>query len=132
MKNEEQKLEMVLLQFLEIELCTMPIPKGKELTDPKTLVPVSFAQSVEQRLGAVHQDGCWAMCFFPDLEGKCGEKVPQSIVLMRYYATLEILHVPLKSLHEPGHLEDLVTTLPLQLSYVMEHFSTWSFQTGSI
>lgn len=102
---------MVLLQFLEIELCTMPIPKGNELTDPRTPVPVSFARSMERRLGAIHQDRCWAMCFFPDLEGKCGEKVPQSIVLRGYYATLEKQHVPLKNLHEPGHLEDLVTTL---------------------
>lgn len=43
MKNEEQKLEMVLLQFLEIELCTMPIPKGNEMADPKMPVPVPFA-----------------------------------------------------------------------------------------
>lgn len=102
---------MVLLQFLEIGLCIMPIPKGNEMTDPKMPVPVSFARSVEQRLGAVHTDSYWAICFFLDLEGKCGEKVPESIVLMGYYATLEKLHVPLKNLHGPGHLEDLVTTL---------------------
>lgn len=64
MKNEDQKLETVLLQLLEIELCIRPIPKWNELTDPKSSLPVSFAQSVEQRLGAVHGDGCWAVCFF--------------------------------------------------------------------
>jgi hypothetical protein len=51
-------LEMVLLQFLEIELCIMPTSKEKELTDPKMPVLVSFARSVEPRLGAVHRDGC--------------------------------------------------------------------------
>lgn len=111
MKNEDQKLEMVLLQLLEIELCVRPIPKVNELTDPKTPAPVSFAQSVEQRLGAVHRDGCWATCFFLDLERKSGEKVPQSIILMGHYATLKKLHVPLSNLHEPGHLGDLVPIL---------------------
>lgn len=103
MKNEDQKLETVLLQLLEIELCIRPIPK--------TPAPVSFAQSVEQRLGAVHRDGCWVVCLFLDLEGKSGQKVPQSIILMGHCATLKKLHVPLSNLHEPGHLEDLVPVL---------------------
>lgn len=77
-ENEDQQLEMALLQLLEIDLCIRPIPKVNELTEPTTPAPVSFAQSVEQRLGAVHSDGCWAACFFLDLEGKSGEKVPQS------------------------------------------------------
>lgn len=102
---------MVLLQLLEIELCIMSIPKGNEPTDSKMPAPVSFAQSVEQRLGAVHRDGCWTMCFFLDLEGKSEEKVPQSINFTEHYATLEKLHVPLSNLQETGHLKDLANML---------------------